>query len=97
MFVACHHGVMAPRDAPERKTGACTMNHRDVAAPAIDAVDPLLIRIKAEFTEMPGLQLTPWQAQRLWGLEQQQCDRALAALVADAFLHRRANGAYVRC
>jgi hypothetical protein len=68
----------------------------DAAAYKTDSADPLLTRIKAEFTEMPGLQLTPWQAQRLWGLEQQQCDRALEALVDVAFLHRTAKGAYVR-
>ena len=72
------------------------MTHADVAAETFDSGDGLLIRIKAEFTEMPGLQLTRWQAQRLWGLEQQQCDRALEALVAVAFLHRTASGAYVR-
>ena len=37
---------------------------------------------------MPGLQLTPWQAQRLWGLDAKACDDALKALVEGAFLHR---------
>ena len=58
--------------------------------------NPLLTRIKAEFLEMPGLQLTPWQAQRLWGLDAKACDDALNALVAGAFLHRTSSGAYSR-
>jgi hypothetical protein len=58
--------------------------------------NPLLVRIKAEFLEMPGLQLTPWQAQRLWGLGARECDEALNALVAGAFLHRTATGASTR-
>ena len=58
--------------------------------------NPLLTRIKAEFLEMPGLQLTPWQAQRLWGLDAKACDDALNALVDGAFLHRTSTGAYSR-
>lgn len=58
--------------------------------------DPLLVRIKAEFIEMPGLRVTPWQAQRLWGLEPGPCDEALTALVGAAFLRRTPNGSYVR-
>ena len=56
----------------------------------------LLNRIKSEFIEMPGLQLTPWQAQRLWGVGQPECEAVLGALVGMAFLRRTANGAYVR-
>ena len=57
---------------------------------------PLLTRIKAEFLEMPGLQLTPWQAQRLWGLDAKSCDDALNTLVEGAFLHLTSSGAYSR-
>ena len=45
---------------------------------------------------MPGLQLTPWQAQRLWGLDAKACDEALKALVEGEFLHRTSGGAYSR-
>jgi hypothetical protein len=58
--------------------------------------NPLLTRIKAEFLEMPGLKLTPWQAQRLWGLSAKECDEALNALVDGSFLHRTSGGAYSR-
>ena len=43
-------------------------------------------RIRAEFREMPDLLLTAAQAQRLWRLERQQCDRILGALVDEGFL-----------
>ena len=62
----------------------------------IETTTPLLTRIKAEFLEMPGLRLTPWQAQRLWGLDAKSCDEALNALVEGAFLHRTSSGAYSR-
>lgn len=59
-------------------------------------IDNLLNRIKAEYLEMPGLQLTRWQAQRLWCLEAVQCDALLEALVDAEFLRRTADGSYVR-
>jgi hypothetical protein len=59
-------------------------------------VDALLNRIKAEYIDLPGLRLTRWQAQRLWGLEAMQCDALLGALVDSAFLSRTAEGTYVR-
>ncbi len=37
-------------------------------------IDDVLRRIQGEFIEMPGLRLTPAQAQRLWGLERAVCD-----------------------
>jgi hypothetical protein len=54
----------------------------------------LVNRIKAEYMELPGLQLTPWQAQRLWGLDQVQCDAILEVLVETSFLRKTRNGAY---
>jgi hypothetical protein len=54
----------------------------------------LVTRIKAEYMELPGLQLTAWQAQRLWGLDQVQCDAILEVLVETAFLRKTKSGAY---
>ena len=54
----------------------------------------LVNRIKAEYMELPGLQLTAWQAQRLWGLDQVQCDAILEVLVETSFLRKTRNGAY---
>ena len=72
------------------------MNYSNAVTSSTETANPLLMRIKAEFLEMPGLQLTPWQAQRLWGLDAKACDDALKALVEGEFLHRTSGGAYSR-
>ena len=59
-------------------------------------LDALLARIRGEFLEMPGLQITALQAQRLWGLPREVCQRALERLVDERFLRRSANGGFVR-
>ena len=51
--------------------------------------------IQMEYAEMPELKLTFWQAQRLWNLSDELCQRALAALVGSGFLARTSEGAYV--
>ena len=59
-------------------------------------IDDVLQRIQGEFVEMPGLRLTPAQAQRLWGLERDVCDALLGALVDAKFLSQTRDGAFVR-
>jgi hypothetical protein len=59
--------------------------------------DRLVHRVRAEFLEMPGLQLTCEQAQRLWVIDPQTCMSILERLVATRFLVRRTDGRYVRC
>jgi hypothetical protein len=59
-------------------------------------IDDVLQRIQGEFIEMPGLRLTAAQAQRLWGLDREVCDRLLGALVEAKFLARTRDGAFVR-
>ena len=59
-------------------------------------IDQVLQRIQGEFTEMPGLRLTPAQAQRLWGLEREVCDALLGALVDAKFLALTRDGAFIR-
>ena len=54
-------------------------------------VEHLAARIRAEFLEMPGLQLTHTQAQRLWGLDSETCSHIVALLVDRAVLRRRGN------
>jgi hypothetical protein len=56
----------------------------------------LIHRVRSEFLEMPGLQLTPKQAQRLWGCDETTCQHVLDALVEGRFLRRTAPGAYRR-
>jgi hypothetical protein len=58
--------------------------------------ETVLARIRAEYLEMPGLQLTPTQAQRLCGIEGRLCKIVLNALVDTNFLCLKPNGAYAR-
>jgi hypothetical protein len=60
-----------------------------------DVQSQLIHRIRAEFGEMPGLKLSLPQAQRLWNLDEESCRNVLDTLVADRFLYRTANGAFV--
>ena len=60
------------------------------------ALDDVLRRVQGEYIEMPGLRLTPAQAQRLWGLDRAACDTLLGALVDAKFLFRTRDGAFVR-
>ena len=59
-------------------------------------IDDALRRVKSEYFEMPGLRLTPAQAQRLWGLDRESCDALLGALVDTKFLYRTRDGAFTR-
>jgi hypothetical protein len=56
----------------------------------------LLIRIRGEYTEMPGLRLTRAQARRLWNLDQAACEDILTALVREEFLSETTDGTYLR-
>ena len=56
--------------------------------PVTDAFTTAVMRARADFMEMPGLQLTEAQAARLWGVDLDLCRRALAALVQSCFLKR---------
>jgi hypothetical protein len=56
--------------------------------------DALLVRIKAEYSEMPGLRLTVPQAARLWALDLAICENALERLAESRYLRRTADGAY---
>jgi hypothetical protein len=58
--------------------------------------EAIVRRIQCEFVEMPGLQLTPAQATRLWGLEREACQAVINALIASAFLRWTPTGAVIR-
>jgi hypothetical protein len=60
------------------------------------ATSALQSRIKSEYVEMPGLQLTLEQAQRLWRLDPSVCEAVLGTLVDSKFLTRRPDGRFVR-
>jgi len=56
----------------------------------------LLRRIRGEFAEMPDLRVTTNQARRLWGVDEQVCGAALAALVGTGFLTTTRSGSFIR-
>ena len=56
----------------------------------------LVDRVRSEFNEMPGLQLTLPQAARLWGLEVAACRSVIEALVQASFLRWTPRGMVVR-
>lgn len=56
----------------------------------------LVDRVRGEFNEMPGLQLTVPQAARLLGIEPEACQHVIDHLVDSAFLRRTPTGTVVR-
>jgi hypothetical protein len=58
--------------------------------------EELLQRVRAEYTEMPSLRLTPSQAQRLFGLEPSAGGAVLDALLTENFLCRTSDGLFMR-
>lgn len=59
-------------------------------------IDDVLQRIQGEYTEMPGLRLTPAQAQRLWGLDRKVCEQLLDVLVKADFLSQTRDGSFIK-
>lgn len=53
-------------------------------------------RIRGEFNEMPGLQLTIPQAARLWGVRVTDCHDIVNVLVDEKFLRMTPWGTIVR-
>jgi hypothetical protein len=51
--------------------------------------------IRAEYREMPGLNLTKPQMRRLWGLDEAVCNALIDALVASRVLTPSVGGTYV--
>jgi hypothetical protein len=58
--------------------------------------EQLAQRVRSEYKEMPGLNVTRDQARCLWALEPETCDRLLAHLVRTGFLIRTLQNTYVR-
>jgi hypothetical protein len=54
----------------------------------------IVMRLRREYQEMPGLSLTDEQVQRLCSIEPLMCKTALQTLVSDGFLTQAANGQY---
>ena len=58
--------------------------------------EEILNRVRCEYLEMPGLSLTLRQAQRLWGLSQEECEAVLEQLLRRQFLCCTPRGAFVK-
>lgn len=61
-----------------------------------DGFAALLCRVRAEYLEMPGLQLTAAQAARLWTVDVAVSNAVLATLVEARFLVRTRKEAFAR-
>jgi hypothetical protein len=57
--------------------------------------DSLVVRVRGEFREMPGLSLTFPQACRLWQIDPVECRAVLQALLDERFLRVSESGAFV--
>ena len=64
-----------------------------VTAPSLEKIAQ---RVRAEYLEMPGLNLTREQARCLWGLDAETCDQLLAHLVESRFLVCTRHDTYMR-
>jgi ribulose bisphosphate carboxylase small subunit len=56
----------------------------------------MLSHVRGLFVESPGLRLTSWQIQRLWGLDVDQARQVIDQLVEMQFLRAARDGTYVR-
>ena len=56
----------------------------------------LTARVLTEFSELPGLRLTLWQTQRLYGITADEAERTMERLVRAGFLRVARDGSYGR-
>ena len=61
-----------------------------------DSLGELLFLIRAEFLEIPGLQLTQSQIEHLWGIDQAIAGAIVSSLVESHFLTKTQSGGYTR-
>lgn len=54
-----------------------------------------LMRVEAEYREMPGMQLTEPQMRRLWGLDGPTCGAVVQTLVTKGVLRETPSHRYV--
>jgi hypothetical protein len=72
------------------------MHTQPAATGKTERSSELVLRIRGEFMEMPGLRLTLEQAQKMWALDATTCAALIAALVDTGFLFRTRDGAFMR-
>jgi hypothetical protein len=93
MFAAAVEGTDVCHATGDAVTGFTSEERASLRSPtsdqAIELSTELIGRARAEFREMPGMQLTSRQAARLWGLDLVTAECVLRALVAARFLTER--------
>ena len=91
--------VLVPSSSPhagDAATGARRPQRPNADSPALlPDFEGLAQRVRAEYLEMPGLNLTRDQARCLWAMDGPLCDRLLAYLVDTGFLERTPRATYV--
>jgi predicted transcriptional regulator of viral defense system len=73
-----------------------TVDRRRTEPTSSRDISTLLTRVRSEYLEMPGLNLTEAQARRLWALDRDTCRVVLATLIKRGFLRRSPRGTYLR-
>ena len=63
--------------------------------PDATQLDSVVARVRGEYSEMPGLQLTCAQACRLWHMPVSTCEKLLEQLLQEGFLCKTDKGAYI--
>jgi hypothetical protein len=61
----------------------------------VSSLPTLIDRIRREFTDLPGLKLTPAQACRLWHVNEDVCRAAMTSLIGEGFLRQTPSGAFI--
>jgi hypothetical protein len=90
-------GATAIKGAMTTATPTPAPRLREISMRIANTLTPgLLLRIRGEYLEMPGLRLTLHQATRLFNLDALTCDVALRTLVEDGFLWQTPQGAFLR-
>ena len=72
------------------------MRNTHIVSARTIALEDAMRRVRAEFVEMPGMQLTPAQAARLWHFEPNFCNAVLSALVDTKFLVKTRSEKFAR-
>jgi hypothetical protein len=70
--------------------------HSQRTGSTVIAPTDLVTRVRCEFLEMPGLQVTPAQAARLWHVDQETACAVLDTLTDTRFLVQTRAGSYAR-
>ena len=59
-------------------------------------LDDWLRLVRAEYEELPDLNLTRAEVERLWGLDASTADAILTTLVSNGVLRQTARGGYIK-